>query len=219
MAEESIESLVDAGKASPGPPLGPALGPLGVNAKVVVDEINEKTKAFSGMKVPVKVTVDTETKKFTISIGSPPTASLLKKDAGIEKGTGDNQYAADVGFGTILDIAKMKQDSMLAGDLKAAVKEVIGTCVTLGIKIEGKTPEEATASVDSGEYDDYILGKKEASHEHTKLEVIEKPAEEEEAPEGEAAEGEATEGEAAEGEVGDDKKGSPDAADAGGKKK
>ena len=83
---ETIEALVDGGKASAGPPLGPALGPLGVNIGAIVGEINNKTKNFDGMKVPVKIIVDEKTKEFTITIGTPPTSALILKELGIEKG-------------------------------------------------------------------------------------------------------------------------------------
>ena len=68
MAKEKIDVLVEGGKATAAPPLGPALGPLGVNIGEVVGTINEKTKAFAGMKVPVKVTVDSDTKEFDIEV-------------------------------------------------------------------------------------------------------------------------------------------------------
>ena len=72
--KKSISALVSGGEANAGPPLGPAMGPMGVNVLQVVNTINEKTKDFPGMKVPVKVEVDTETKKFTVEVGIPPTA-------------------------------------------------------------------------------------------------------------------------------------------------
>ena len=74
------------GKATPGPPLGPALGPLGVNVVQVVAKINEKTKAFEGMKVPVKVIVDPKTKTFEIKVGTPPTSALLVKEIRLRRG-------------------------------------------------------------------------------------------------------------------------------------
>ena len=77
---ETIEALVDGGQASAGPPLGPALGPMGINIKAVIDKINEETKAFDGMKVPVKVIVDTSAKTFEIEVGTPPTSSLIMKE-------------------------------------------------------------------------------------------------------------------------------------------
>ena len=80
-----IKVLVEGGKATAAPPLGPALGPAGVNIGQVVAEINKKTADFKGMKVPVKVTVKGD-KSFTISVGTPPVSALVKKAAGIEKG-------------------------------------------------------------------------------------------------------------------------------------
>jgi large subunit ribosomal protein L11 len=183
MAEQTIDALVDAGNATPGPPLGPALGPTGVNTKAVIDAINQKTKPFAGMKVPVKITVNRDTREFTITVGSPPTASLLKKELGTDKGAGDTQSIGDLGFGRILDIAKMKKDSLLSKDMKSAVKEVVGTCVSLGIVIEGKKPKEVLKAIDAGEFDDYISGKKEASRERKVFErIIKKKVEEEAAP-------------------------------------
>ena len=81
---EVVEVLVAGGKATAGPPLGPALGPLGINVKAVVDEINKKTATFNGMQVPVKIVVDAK-KNFTITVGIPPVTALIKKEAGIEE--------------------------------------------------------------------------------------------------------------------------------------
>ena len=85
---EVVEVLVPGGKASAGPPIGPALGPLGINVKAVVDEINKKTSEFNGMQVPVKIEVD-EKKNFTVTVGIPPTTALIKKEANIEKGSAE----------------------------------------------------------------------------------------------------------------------------------
>lgn len=156
MAKETIESLVEGGNASPGPPLGPALGPTGLNIGKVIAAINEKTKDYQGMKVPVKIIIDTDKKDFEIQVGSPPAASLLKKEAGIEKGTKDGKPVANITFAQLLKVAKMKKDSMLAEDLKAAVKEVAGTCVTVGLTIDGLKPKELIAAINSGKYDAQI---------------------------------------------------------------
>src|SRR3989344_4937513 len=91
MATQTVESLIEGGKATAAPPLGPALGPTGVNIGQVVSEINKKTADMKGMQVPVKVTIDTATKQFTIEIGTPPAAALIKKEAGVEKGTFDDK--------------------------------------------------------------------------------------------------------------------------------
>jgi len=79
---ETIVALVDGGKASAGPPLGPALGPMGVNIMQVINTINDKTKEFNGMKVPVKVIIDPTTKNFEIEVGTPPAASLILNEIG-----------------------------------------------------------------------------------------------------------------------------------------
>ena len=89
MAKETIDQLVEGGKATAAPPLGPALGPMGVNIGEVVAEINKKTAEFKGMQVPVKIIVDTETKEFNITVGTPPASALIKKEAKIEKGSGN----------------------------------------------------------------------------------------------------------------------------------
>ncbi len=86
MGEQKVSSLVTGGAASAGPPLGPALGPLGVNIMEVINAINEKTKDFEGMKVPVTVIVDSDTKKYEIEIGIPSAAALIMKEAGNPKG-------------------------------------------------------------------------------------------------------------------------------------
>ena len=134
--KKSVSALVSGGEANAGPPLGPAMGPMGVNVLQVVNTINEKTKDFPGMKVPVKVEVDTETKKFTVEVGIPPTAALVAKEAGIIKGSGTS-------------------GTTYAGDLSmvSAVKEVLGSCVSMGVKVEGKPAKEVYAEISSGNHD------------------------------------------------------------------
>jgi len=153
-----VEALVDGGNASGGPPLGPALGPTGVNINQVVSAINEKTKDMAGMKIPVKVIIDPSTKEFEIEVGSPPTSALIKKELNLEKGTGDNNPVGNLSFDQLLKITKMKRDSLLAEDLKGAVKEVIGVCQSVGVTIEGKPTKEITAEIDEGKWDDGIAG-------------------------------------------------------------
>lgn len=152
---EIIKALVEGGKASAGPPLGPALGPLGVNIMEIINTINDKTKQFEGMKVPVKVTVDPETKNFEIEVGTPPVASLILKELGLEKGSGapSSHKIGDLTVDQAIKVAKMKFDSLLGNDLKQKTKEVIGTCVSIGITVESKKPQEIQKAIDEGEYD------------------------------------------------------------------
>lgn len=152
---QSISALVTGGQASAGPPLGPALGPLGVNIMEIINAINTKTADFEGMKVPVTVSVNTKTKKWEVIVGIPSAAALLLKEAGIQKGSGTSgtTWVGDISADSIVKVAKAKLESSYATSLKSVVKEVIGTCVSLGIKIEGKTPKEFTAEVNAGTWD------------------------------------------------------------------
>jgi large subunit ribosomal protein L11 len=153
---QTVSTLVTGGQASAGPPLGPALGPMGVNVMQVITAINEKTKDFEGMRVPVTVSIDPSTKKWEIEVGIPSSAALLLKEAGIQKGSGTptSNWVADVKFDTIVKVARTKLDSSYATSLKSVAKEIIGTCVSLGVKIEGKTPKEVTAEINAGKWDE-----------------------------------------------------------------
>lgn len=152
---QKISSLVTGGKASAGPPLGPAMGPLGLNIMEVIGAINEKTKDFEGMKVPVTISVDADTKKYEIEIGIPSAAALLMKEAGIQKGTGaaGTEWAGEVTMDAIIKVANTKLETSYATSLKSVAKTIIGTCVPLGLKIEGKTPKEITAEINGGTWD------------------------------------------------------------------
>jgi len=156
MGEQKISSLVTGGQASAGPPLGPALGPLGVNIMEVINAINDKTKDFEGMKVPITVSVDPDTKKWGIEIGIPSASALILKESGIQKGSGTSgtDWVADVGIDVIVKVAKTKLDTSYASSIKSVAKTIIGTCVSLGIKIEGKTPKEMTAEINDGKWDE-----------------------------------------------------------------
>lgn len=171
MAKETIEALIEGGKATAAPPLGPALGPLGVNIGNVVAEINKKTQDFKGMQVPVKVTVDSETKEFTISVGTPPASALIKQEANIKKGASNpiTEKVADLKIEQIIKIAKMKEDALLGKDLKQKIKEIIGTCRSMGILVEGVEAQEAINQVNEGKFDEKIKsGKTELTAEELK---------------------------------------------------
>ena len=153
--KQTISSLVTGGEASAGPPLGPALGPMGVNIMEVINAINEKTKEFQGMKIPVSVIVDTESKKWEIEVGIPSASALLLKEAGIQKGSGTSgtEWAGDITADSIVKVANVKLETSYASSLKSVAKQVIGTCGSLGIKIEGKTPKEFTSEVNESKWD------------------------------------------------------------------
>ena len=152
---QKISSLVTGGEASAGPPLGPALGPMGVNIMEVINAINDKTKDFAGMKVPVTVSVDPDTKKWEIDIGIPSAAALILKEAGIQKGSGTSgtDWVADINMDSVVKVAKTKLETSYATSLKSVAKTIIGTCLPLGIKVEGKTPKEITAEINEGKWD------------------------------------------------------------------
>jgi large subunit ribosomal protein L11 len=151
----TIEVLVPGGEATPGPPLGPELGPTPVDVQAVVQRINDETDAFDGMEVPVTVEYEDDG-SFTIEVGVPPTAELIKDEAGFETGSGEPQetFVADLTVDQVQKIAEQKRSDLLAYDLKNAAKEVVGTCVTLGVTIEGNDPRQFKERIDEGEYDD-----------------------------------------------------------------
>ena len=153
--KQTISSLVTGGEASAGPPLGPAMGPMGVNIMQVIEAINEKTKEFKGMKIPVTVSVDPDTKEWEIEVGIPSASALLLKEAGIQKGssTSGTEWVGDIAADSIVKVANVKLETSYASSLKSVAKQIVGTCVSLGIKIEGKTPKEFTAEINDGKWD------------------------------------------------------------------
>lgn len=157
---ERLEVLVEAGKATAGPPLGPALGPLGVNIVEVLKAINERTKHFEGMKVPVVLLVDAATKAFTIEVGTPPTSALILKELGVEKGSGDagKTRVGNLSLASAVRIAKMKAEGMQGKTVKARVLEVVGTCVSMGVTVEGKPAKEFAAEIRAGKHDRQLAG-------------------------------------------------------------
>ena len=163
MSEKKIiEALISGGQATAGPPLGPALGPLGVNVLAIVNKINEVTKDFAGMKVPVKITVDTETKEFEVTVGTPTTSALIVSELKIEKGSGTpkTEKAGDLTMEQLIRIAKAKQSEVLARNLKASAKEILGSCVSMGVTVESKDPKDVQNEIDQGKYDELLEEKK-----------------------------------------------------------
>jgi large subunit ribosomal protein L11 len=155
---DTVEVLVEGGRATPGQPLGPALGPLGVNIPKIVAEINNKTKAFDGMKVPVKIIIDSKTKNFEVKVGTPPTSSLISKELGVEKGSGSPKAnkVGNLNIAQAIKIAEMKGDSLMGKDLKMRVLEVVGTCTSMGVTIEGMEPKAARNEILAGKFDQQL---------------------------------------------------------------
>ncbi|MCD6348470.1 MAG: 50S ribosomal protein L11 [Candidatus Korarchaeota archaeon] len=160
MPKKVVKVMIEGGKATPGPPLGPALGGLGLNMGLVVKEINAKTKDYAGMKVPVEIEVDLETKEFEVRVGTPPTSMLILRELGADKGSSDpgSRKIGDLKMDQVIKIAKTKLENANTRDLKKVVKQILGTAVSMGVTVEGKDPREVQEEIDSGTWDEMIGG-------------------------------------------------------------
>jgi large subunit ribosomal protein L11 len=169
--KETIEVLVEGGKAKADASMAQKLGPMKINIQEVLRVINEKTDSFKGMKVPAQIVVDPETKEFEISIGTPPVTELIKKELNLSKGSSfpNKDKVANIGIEQVIKIAKMKESSILHNSLKSVVKTVIGSCNSLGILVESKEAKDINIEVDKGEYNKEINeGKTEINEEKSK---------------------------------------------------
>ena len=155
-----IKILAEGGSMKPGPALSQKLGPTGINLNQVITKINEATKNFQGMKVPIELNINPKTKTFEIKVFSPPISELIKKEIGIEKGSGAQKEikVANASIEQIIKVAKTKHQNLLCKDLKSAVKTVVGSCVSLGILIESKSAKEIELEIEEGKYDKQIKG-------------------------------------------------------------
>jgi large subunit ribosomal protein L11 len=156
----TVEAMVEGGKASGGPPIGPALGPTGVNIFQVVTKINEVTQPFAGLKVPVRITVNPNDKSFEIEVGTPPTSALILKEVGAPKGSGTPNSAiiGNLTVDQLKSIAKGKSNDLSAQSMKAAVLTISGTCGQMGVTIEGKKAKEFQSEVREGKWDSQLEG-------------------------------------------------------------
>jgi large subunit ribosomal protein L11 len=170
-----IKILVEGGAMKPGPALSQKLGPAGININEVIKKVNEATKDFKGLKVPVELEVDLSSKAFEVKVSSPPMSELMKRELGIEKGSGTQKkiQVANASIEQIISVAKTKLPTLLANDLKAAVKSAIGTCVSLGVLIENKPAVEVAQEVEEGNYDKEIQEEKTETSEEKKKELEE----------------------------------------------
>lgn len=151
-----VNLLVEGGNMKPGPAIAQKLGPLGLNMGKIISDVNNATKNFAGIKVPVILDINTRTKEIKVEVSSPPASELLKKELTVEKGTGDSKKikVANASIEQIIKVAETKK--ALEKNLKSAVKTVLGSCVSLGILVESKEPKEVIKEVDKGNYDKEI---------------------------------------------------------------
>lgn len=153
-----IKLLVEGGSMKPGAALSQKLGPIGVNINEVIQKVNEATKGFNGMKVPVELDIDPNTKALETKVFSPPVSELLKKELGVEKASGRQKVilTGNISFEQIVNVAKTKLPNLLCKDLRSAVKTVVGSCVSLGLLIDNKPAVEIEQDIEEGKYDKQI---------------------------------------------------------------
>jgi len=153
-----IKLLVDGGSMKPGPALSQKLGPVGIPINIVIQKVNESTKSFEGIQVPVELNINPSTKEFDVKVFSPPVSGLLKKELKIEKGSGTQKkfQMGNASIEQIISLAKTKSQNLLCKDFKSAVKTIVGTCVSLGILIENKSAKEVEKEIEEGKYDKEI---------------------------------------------------------------
>ena len=210
-----IKLLVEGGAMQPGPALAQKIGPLGLNVGQIIQQVNDATKNFKGLKVPVELDVEPSTKEVKVQVFSPPVSELLKRELGIEKGSGlqKKMQVANASIEQIISVAKTKQQNLLCKDLKSAVKTIIGNCVSLGILVENELASELGHQIAGGKFAKEIEeGKTETSPEKKeKLDAYFKEVQmEQEKIIKQEAEAKEAEVEAAEKEEGEEKKSEED---------
>ncbi len=131
-----VKLQIPAGKATPAPPVGPALGQHGVNIMAFCKEYNERTATQAGLVIPVEITVF-EDRTFTFVLKTPPAADLLRRAAGVEKGAAapGTVVAATIPRQKVREIAELKMRDLNAADVEAAMRTIEGTARSMGIKI------------------------------------------------------------------------------------
>ena len=157
-----IKLLVEGGNMKPGPAVAQQLGPIGVNLGKVISDVNSVTAGFKGMNVPVELDVNPKTKNYEIEVFSPSVAELIKKELKLEKGSGESgkTWVGNLAIEQAIRITKTKMNNLLAKNLKAGVKLVVGTCVSLGVFVESKNPKNVIEEINSGIYDKEINSEK-----------------------------------------------------------
>ena len=159
MVEKTFNFIVNGGKATGGPPIGPALGPMGVNIMAIVNDINAQTGEYDGLPVPVDVTIDTDTREFSVKVGMLTTFALISQAAGLDKGSGEpnTKFVADISFDQLIGVAKKKRAGIYAATLKTSVREVLGTCQSAGVTVDGNPAKKVQEAIKAGEYDSQLV--------------------------------------------------------------
>ncbi|AFZ71011.1 ribosomal protein L11 [Caldisphaera lagunensis DSM 15908] len=159
MPQEKVLTIqVEGGAAKPGPPLGPTLSSLGLNVKKVVDEINEKTKDFKGMTIPVKITINMSTKEYKIEVGIPTITTLLLREAGASEPSGDPEHkkVGDLKLEKVVEIAVRSRPKLLSKNLENAVKSILGSAKSIGLTVEGKNPKDVIKEIEDGKHKELL---------------------------------------------------------------
>ena len=152
MSEITIAGLIEGGKATGGPPFGPALGPLGININEVVGAINDKTKQYAGIKVPIKVIVETTTKTYKVEVGAPPTSALILKELNISAGAKTkDEIVGNLTLEQLKNVVKSNEAKLYGKSIAERAKQVLGTCKSMGVKCENEDPREIIKKINSGE--------------------------------------------------------------------
>jgi len=157
-----IKLLIEGGDMKPGPAISQKLGPLGINIGKVIQDINKASQNFKGLKVPVELDVNPKAKTYEIKVFSPPVSEMIKKELSLQKGSGVQKKlkVGNLAIEQVIKIALTKFPNMLASNLKAAVKNVVGSCVSLGVLVETKDPKEIEKEIVNGFYDTEINSEK-----------------------------------------------------------
>lgn len=157
MVKKTLRLIVEGGKATPGPPIGPTLSPYKLNIMEVVKAINDATKDYEGLPVPIEITIDTDTKKFEVKVGIPTTTALLLKEAGAKNPPkGASEKIGNLTIEQVIKIALIKKEQLQAKTLKSAVKTILGSARSIGITVDGKDPKVVSNEIDRGLYDEIL---------------------------------------------------------------
>tara|TARA_Y100000310_G_C20703043_1_gene831890 strand:+ start:5716 stop:6453 length:738 start_codon:yes stop_codon:yes gene_type:complete len=153
-----IKLIVEGGKASTTPAMAQTLGPMKIDMGEMLGKINEKTAEFKGMKVPVEINVDEKDKSYDMIVMTPPASELIKKELGINLGSGvpDKKKVGNISIEQLLKVAKMKREGMFVNNLMSAVKAIAGSCNSMGILIEGNDSATFNGLLAEGKYDNEI---------------------------------------------------------------